>query len=266
MKKITIGNCELYLGDCLEILPQLDIVADAIITDPPYGITNHSWDQPPALDQMWRLFESKTKQNANFVMFSCGGFTIDLINARRNWFRYDLCWAKSNRTGFLNSGLQPLRAHENILVFGRPGFQKAATYNPIKATTLPISVLAFDRDAKRPEQCLHPTMKPLRLTGYLPHLYSNENDLVIDPFMGSGTTGDAALRLNRRFIGIEREEKFFDIACRRIAEAHQRKFARYKPRISETVVSNELVATNELALEAAMHVEQQDLVQNIGAA
>jgi len=232
---------------------------------------------------MWNLLDAKTKPTANFVMFACGKFLVNLINSRYQWYRYDLCWAKSNRTGFLNSGLQPLRAHESVLLFARPGSQKLSTYNPIKVpggrprvsrtrtrkaggvyppqpphTTIsdgdvnPISVLAFNNDNNLPDWCAHPTQKPESLMFYLIALYSNPNDLIIDPFMGSCTTGSAAIRLNRRFIGIERNKEFFDIACRRLEEVQRRK-ERYKPRPSDPMDSatDEPTATEEESVMAS---------------
>jgi len=221
MEKIEIGTATLYHADAFEVLPTLtDGEVDNVISDMPFGVTACDWDVVPPLDQLWELMEAKAKATANFILFACGGFTFDLVNSKRSWYRYDLCWAKNNRTGFLNAALQPLRAHENILIFGRPGFQKTATYNAIKVpggrprvsrtrtrasggvyppqpphttisdgTTNPISVLAFNKDNNLPDWCAHPTQKPETLLGYLILMYSNPNDLIIDPFMGSCSTG-----------------------------------------------------------------------------
>jgi site-specific DNA-methyltransferase (adenine-specific) len=235
MKEFVIGNCRLINGDALEVLPTLDNgVIDSVISDPPYGITAHAWDKAPPLDTMWKLFEAKSKQNENYVLFCAGGFTIDLINSRRSWFRYDLTWVKNNKTGFLNAGIMPLRNHEDILVFGKPGHQKTATFNTVGGMGHPSSVFVFKRDATRPEECLHPTQKPYMLMYYLLRLYSNPGDLILDPFAGSCTTGCAALKAKRRFIGIEKERKYFDIACRRLEEA-QRESDRFNRRTSRPV-------------------------------
>jgi site-specific DNA-methyltransferase (adenine-specific) len=243
MKKVNIGSATLYLGDTFDILPELDIVADSVISDPPYGITAHHWDKAPPLDTMWNLFESKSKENANYVLFCAGGFTIDLVNSKRTWYRYDLCWVKNNKTGFLNAALMPLRNHENILVFGKPGHQKTATFNPIEGAIHPSSAFKFDHDRGNGQQGmnLHPTMKPLLLMCYMISLYSNPGDLILDPFAGSGTTGAAAIRANRRFIGIEKERKFFDIACQRLEEAmrYKERFKRKRVRpVNARVVNN----------------------------
>jgi len=262
MDKFEIGNSALYCGDSFEILPTLtDGSIDLICSDPPYAAesfggkcTACEWDTPINLTTFWQLLESKAKPSANVVLFANMKFAFDLIDSNRKGFRYDLVWAKNNRVGFFNANLMPLRSHENVLLFGKPGFQKMATYNPLKTpggrpvvkrarsrgggvypaqesyttvsdgTIHPISVLAFDHDrgGNQSEKCLHPTMKPLHLMGWLVFTYSNPGDLIVDPFCGSGTTLEAALRLGRRFIGIERERKYFDIACQRLEEVQRK--------------------------------------------
>jgi site-specific DNA-methyltransferase (adenine-specific) len=234
----------LYRGDCFSILPKLDLQADAIITDPPFAGTDCDWDVKIPLDKFWEMVVSKTKQAANFVLFGCGGFTADLINSMRKWYRYDQIWVKSKKCGFLNANKMPLRNHESVLLFGRPGFKDAATYNPQKSlggkpgiktrnhkssvyrdvgqfthisdgSVHPSSVLCF-----KSEKGLHPTQKPVDLMEYLVRSYSNEGDTVIDPFAGSGTTAVACINTGRRFIGIEQDKHYFDIAVERIRKAY----------------------------------------------
>jgi site-specific DNA-methyltransferase (adenine-specific) len=248
MNKVTIGKSTLYCGDCFEVLPRLDIKADAVISDPPFGMTACDWDVTFPLDRFWEMVNPKTKPAANFVLFGCGKFSVDLVNSNRKWYRYDLIWYKNNKVGFLNANKMPLRNHESIMVFGRPGFRKAAVYNPqkslggrpgIKTNNLyggiydkqgsyisvsdgmlyPCSVLPFDSD-KHKRLGQHPTQKPLALMTFLMKSYTNEGNTVIDPFMGSGTTGVAAVQAGRTFIGIEKEQQYFDIACQRINEAY----------------------------------------------
>jgi len=246
-----IGNSMLYLGDCFEIVPKLDkfnIELDAVISDPPFGITDCPWDTAPPLDKFWAMLDGRTKSTANFVLFGCGKFSVDLINSKRRWYRYDMVWAKNNKVGFLNAKKQPMRNHEQVLVFGRPGFRDTATYNAQKTpggrvgnitrnhrssvyrdrgehthvadgTQHPCSVLFFKSEKNKG---LHPTLKPTSLMEHLVKSYSNENDIVLDCFMGSGSTGVAAIMSNRRFIGIEREPQYFDIALQRIVEAHEK--------------------------------------------
>jgi len=245
IRRVEIGDATLYHGDCFRVLPRLDIKTDAVISDMPFGITNIDWDQAPPLDALWNMLERRTKQSGNFVLFSAGKFTVDLISSRRNFYRYDLVWAKSRKCGFLNANLQPMRAHESILVFVRPGFFRVATYNPQKEpggktriTTRnhkssvydnkgehthvntdglihPCSVLPFSSETGH-----HPTQKPLALMEWLVKTYTNEGDTVLDMFCGSGTTGVACINTNRKFVGIERDERYFDIAVERIRKAN----------------------------------------------
>ena len=247
---VEVGDCQLYCGDSYEILAELNVVADAFITDPPYGMTDAEWDTQ-GLDgfRFWQLAESKSKQSSNYVLFGCGKFSIDLINSKREWFRYDLTWQKTSTMGFMQANLMPLRSHESVYIFGQPGFQKSATYNPIKTynshnvgrvfggwaqhmTELygkvgscpfvsdgwmhPRSVITFALDRNGKERGLHPTQKPLLLMEWLVKTYTNEGDLVIDPFMGSGSTGVACVRLGRKFLGIEKDEEYFKTAVERI--------------------------------------------------
>jgi len=216
---------------------------DAVISDMPFGITACDWDIMPPLDIFWEMVEDKAKQSANVVLFGCGKFTVDLVNSRRKWYRYDLVWQKSKKVGFLNANLMPMRSHESILVFVRPGLLKVSTYNPQKTpggrATIktrnhqssiydskgeythvsdgrvhPCSILSFNSEAGQ-----HPTQKPLALMDWLVRTYTNAGDTVLDPFMGSGTTGVACVNTGRQFIGIERDREYFDIAVQRIREA-----------------------------------------------
>jgi site-specific DNA-methyltransferase (adenine-specific) len=242
MKKI-INDCTLYCGDCFKVLAGLDLKADAVISDPPFGITGCDWDHRIPFDSFWNVVESQTNQLANFVLFACGKFTVDLINSKRKWYRYDLVWQKSKKCGFLWANKMPMRNHELILVFNRPGFFRSSTYNPQKTpggkkgsiktinhrssvyenkgeyvhvsdgTMHPCSILPFNSEFGQ-----HPTQKPLALMEFLIRSYTNEGDLVIDPFMGSGTTGIACAKHNRRFIGIERNAEYFETAAKRIRQ------------------------------------------------
>jgi DNA modification methylase len=148
----------------------------------------------------------------------------------------------------------PLKNHENIIVFGKRGFQKTATYNLI-GDVHPSSVIVVPKDA--PEASVHPTQKPEMLMCYLLKMYSNPDDLILDPFAGSASTGVAAIRMGRRFIGIEREPKYFDIACQRLEDALKHK-ERFKSRTSRPVNPTEtkLTATSEFTSEATIPLER----------
>ena len=252
MNELTIDNCTIINGNCFDILPGLDVAVDAVISDPPFACTDLEWDTRIPLDRFWELMEAKTKPAANFALFATMRFGVDLINSRRNFFRYDIVWSKNTKCGFLWSKHAVLRSHELILLFTRAGEFLKATYNPQRTpggrvdttrrinrnpggvygrtnscTTIrdglihPSSVLCFDSDRGHNKGILHPTQKPLALIEWLIQTYTNEGDTVLDPFMGSGTTALAAKRLNRKFIGIELDKTYYNVAHQRLAQARQ---------------------------------------------
>ena len=243
-KQVKIGNATLYLGDCFSILPKLDVECDALITDPPYGTTNCDWDIKIPLNTFWSIIDSSTKLTANFVLFGCGRFTHELFNSKPDWYRYDMVWVKSKKCGHLNANKMPMRNHESVLVFGRQGFRDAAAYNPQKSLGGRVGVKTVNHKSNvyrdkgtfihtsdgflhpgsvlhfKNEIGLHPTQKPLGLMEQLVKTYSNEGDTVLDCFMGSGSTAAAAINTGRKFIGIEQNEKYFNIAVERLKKAY----------------------------------------------
>jgi DNA modification methylase len=218
----TIGNATLYLGDCREIIPTLPPV-DAVVSDPPYGITTHEWDRVvPAVD--WMVAPS--------ICFSAEPYSTDLITTAPQPFKYDLVWKKNTVSNLENAAIRPGRSHERILVFGqlpytpqkrkRSGLEMGRL-NAQQRLTMewanPGSVLEFDAvNNQNSERTEHPSQKPTDLLRWLLLSYTLPDQIILDPFMGSGTTGVAALREARRFIGIEADPQFFDIACKRIDE------------------------------------------------
>ncbi|OLE52678.1 MAG: hypothetical protein AUG51_17045 [Acidobacteria bacterium 13_1_20CM_3_53_8] len=235
-------NIQLYCADWQEILPELkEETVGLLCTDPPYATTNLQWDKPVNWVLFWQCVERLCKWYATQILFSSGLFTNKLINTNPKHFRYELIWEKTMPTGFLDANRRPLRAHENILFFiHRP---KASIYNPqfiagklhkrgsegtralhygshrktASVTTNkyhPRSIIRFPN--ARCGKSLHPTMKPLHLIEFLIRSYSNRGHLVLDPFVGSGTTLLATKRTGRRAIGIEREEKYCEIAAKRL--------------------------------------------------
>jgi len=241
---------EIYNEDCMTGMKRIaDGSIDCIICDPPYGhSTDCSWDKRLPLEEMWLEFNRVTKENAAIVLFSQLPFAVDLISANRKMFRYEYVWHKSVACGFLNANKMPLRAHENILVF----YRRLPTYNPQfrtgKAFTrvqkefsggnvyqrrrasktvndgnhyYPRDVLEIKsiNGASKTEPRYHPTQKPLALMEFLVRTYTNEYEIILDATMGSGTTGLAAVRNGRRFIGFETEEKYFEISKKRMAAA-----------------------------------------------
>lgn len=241
----TIGNATLYLGDCREILPTLPKV-DAVITDPPYGTTQCAWDAVIPLDEMWTALSHVVEREAPIALFGGEPFSSFLRASNIRRFKYDWIWDKPKGTGFLNANRQPLRCHELISVFSdgparyypqkTSGHERRKTFRAKHLQTevygemsddyhydsterYPRSVLTFSSDTQN--RSLHPTQKPVALLQYLILTYSRAGETVLDFTMGSGTAGVAAAIERRSFIGIEREPKYFDIACRRIEDAQR---------------------------------------------
>lgn len=241
---------QLHQGDCFDLLETLkDGSVDAVITDPPFGNICASWDHKFDLPRWWEIIGRKLKPTGIVTVFACGRFTFELYQSNPKQFRYDLVWEKSMAVGFLDARLKPLRAHEMILVFS-PRLQ-VSTYNPQKwisdkavigqirtqgtatavyakqqercqwtddGTRYPRSVLRFDSIGNgSKDKVKHPTQKPLDLLQWLVKTYSNENDLVVDPFFGSGTTAEACLLSNRRFWGCDLSHEYLAIAQDRIS-------------------------------------------------
>lgn len=243
---------KLIKGDCLKILPELSSKSiDMILCDLPYGVLNKTnenakWDSVLPLNELWEQYTRILKDNGVVVLFGSGMFTAELMMSNKEWWKYNLIWKKGNRSsGFLNAKKQPLRNHEDIIVF----YKQQPKYNPqlwygklthskgkgmhkqtqncygkmqeveTELTNLkyPISVLDFDKEHP---QSYHPTQKPVELLKYLIKTYTDENDMVLDNCMGSGSTGVACKQINRNFIGIELEDKYFDIAKSRIEKGY----------------------------------------------
>ena len=229
---------DLRCGDCLEIMKDIpDKSIDMILCDLPYGTTKNKWDSIIDLTELWCGYERIIKDNGAIVLFSQMPFTAELVHSNLKLFRYEWIWEKENGTGFLNAKKMPLKIHENILVF----YKKLPIYNPQMRTGFkpykckqgrhstnygayeqghitesngeryPIDIIEFKKDTG-----LHPTQKPVALLEYLIKTYTNEGDVVLDNCMGSGSTGVACVNTNRNFIGIELDEKYFEIAKNRI--------------------------------------------------
>lgn len=233
----------------METLPDGKI--DCLITDPPYGTTALAWDHAIDYPRFWREAERVTRETAVIVVFCAQPMMTDLVTSNRRHFRYELIWHKTMPVGFLDAGKRPLRAHENIAVFCRrwrgAKNAKISTYNPqwwfstpytknqgrgedraghygkihdtgssgsADGRRHPISVLTYANrtGSKSP----HPTAKPVELLKWLVATYSNAGDLVLDPYMGAGSTGIAARQLGRDFIGIELDSAYFEIARQRM--------------------------------------------------
>tara|TARA_R110001606_G_C15401307_1_gene653040 strand:- start:9302 stop:10024 length:723 start_codon:yes stop_codon:yes gene_type:complete len=233
---------QLINGDCLIEMAKLKKNSiNCIITDLPYGVSLNKWDTIIDLDKMWKLFEIVLCKDGIVILTASGKFVAKLIMSNINKFKYDLIWEKTVNSGQLNVNKMQLRSHENILIF----YNKNKTYNEQKTLGEPYkinrkvtekvqgfgkqkeshknnegyrharSVIKISNPRKKGG---HPTQKPVELMEYLIKTYSNENDTILDCCMGCGSTGIAAKKLNRKFIGIEMEKKYFDVAKKMITE------------------------------------------------
>ena len=240
MGKEYLSMVDLYEGDCLNILPKLaDNSVDMLLVDLPYGTTACKWDSVIPLDQLWKQYNRICKKNAAMVFTAAQPFTTILASSNIENFKYEWIWEKPQGTNPMNAKVMPLKSHENILVF----YRKKPNYNPQMWYSTPYSGFSSNvskigevygsqqskhRDNPegsrypktilkyKQEKGLHPTQKPVGLMEYLIKTYTNEDEIVLDNTMGSGTTGVACMNTNRKFIGIESDKKYFDIAKQRI--------------------------------------------------
>jgi DNA modification methylase len=231
----------LHMGDCLEILPTIaDNSVDMVLVDLPYGTTACKWDSIIPLDKLWEQYNRICKKDGAMVFTAAQPFTTILAASNLENFRYEWIWEKPQGTNPMNAKVMPLKSHENILIF----YRKKPVYNPQMWYSTPYSGFSSDtskigevygsakskhRDNPegsrypktvlrfKQEKGLHPTQKPVDLMEYLIKTYSNEGDTVLDPCMGSGTTGVACMNTGRNFIGIEKEENYYKIAEQRIS-------------------------------------------------
>lgn len=238
----------LIRGDCLDVLPTLDPCSiDAVITDFPYGVTQCQWDSVVPLAPMWeRLQPLLSSSNAPIVLFASQPFTSSLVMSNPAAYHHSWIWEKSHATGHLNAKKQPMRKHEDILVFsyGVPNYypqitakplknvrkssggNKTSVYGSFKPTSdgvnrtisegeqYPKTILKYNNVP--PKQRIHDTQKPLDLIEYLVKTYSLPGDTILDMTMGSATTGIAAMKMGRRFVGIEMDQNIFDTAKHRM--------------------------------------------------
>lgn len=249
MSEITLLH-----GDCLEVMKNIpDNSIDLVLCDPPYGTTSCKWDSVIPFDKMWEQLARITKKNSAIVLFGTEPFSSYLRCSNIKMFKYDWVWEKSKGCNFIQAKNMPIKFHELISVFSngktihKSQSNNRMVYNPqglikvdkkwsrpkiyenghnlsrvshklervVEFENYPKSVLKFS-NSNNNERGLHPTQKPVDLMEYLIKTYSSENDLVLDFTMGSGTTGVACVNTNRNFIGIELDEKYFNIAKKRI--------------------------------------------------
>jgi site-specific DNA-methyltransferase (adenine-specific) len=233
---------DLYNGDCLTVMDELineGVVVDAIITDPPYGTTACKWDSIIPFDEMWLRLNKLIKPNGAIVLFGSEPFSSALRMSNIKNYKYDWKWDKVIGSGFQVAKYKPMIRSEDVCIFGTGG---KVNYYPIKIKRdKPIKGYAVNNSLSNPlanadkkvrtythknptnilefkkvKGTVHPTQKPVALMEYLIKTYTNEGETVLDFTMGSGTTGVAAKNTNRKFIGIELDEKYFNIAKERI--------------------------------------------------
>lgn len=238
-------------GDCLELMKDIpDKSIDMILADLPYGTTQNKWDSIIPLDELWLQYGRIIKDNGAIVLTAQTPFDKVLGVSNLKLLRYEWIWHKNRGTGFMNAKKNPLKAHENILVF----YKKLPTYNPqmrlgepykrincskrsldkgnysgnglkeshdtvSNGERYPLSVV----DYKVVERTEHPTQKPVALFEYLIKTYTNEGDLVLDNCAGSGTTAIACLNANRNYILMEKEPDYINVINNRLAQLNHNK-------------------------------------------
>ena len=251
------NDIKLYKGDCLEIMKDIpDKSIDMILCDLPYGTTDCKWDVIIPFEPLWEQYHRIIKDNGAIVLTSTQPFTTKLIQSNMKNFKYTWYWKKSKPTGFQHAKNKPLNIIEDILVFSKGSMghksllgDKRLVYNPqglieckkiVKGAkgkfggtvgskpshkdeyiaeykNYPNNFLEFPSIGKN----VHPTQKPVPLLEYLIKTYTNENEIVLDNCMGSGSTGVACVNTNRKFIGIELDDKYFEIAKNRIEDTYK---------------------------------------------
>lgn len=244
-----MNSIKLLCGDCLELMNDIeDKSIDCIICDLPYGTTKCKWDVVIPFDKLWEQYNRIIKDNGAIILFGTEPFSSELRLSNKSDYKYDIYWVKEKPTNFMQVKKRVGKLTENICVF----YKKQCTYNPqmvkyngkkvtnkpsetnakfksIVASNSPTMQIKPYKDIGYRYPCdilnirreklgstVHPTQKPVALLEYLIKTYTNENETVLDNCMGSGTTGVACKRLNRRFIGMEKDEKYFNIAKERI--------------------------------------------------
>lgn len=246
--KIKYEDGYIELGDCLEVMKQIpNNSVDMILCDLPYAVTQNEKDILIPFEPLWIQYNRITKPTSNIILFGQGLFFIDLVNSNRDMFKYELIWDKQLASGHLNAKRQPLRQHENIGVFynrlgvynpqmsiGKPSHNQGEKFKtkevtnqnygkvkPVETDTItnlkyPKSIISYQKP--HPSKAVHRTEKSIELLEWLIKTYSNEGDLILDNTAGSFTTPMACLGTNRKFIGIEKDEHYFNVGKKRIED------------------------------------------------
>jgi DNA modification methylase len=241
-RSASTPHITLWQGDCLEEMKRIpDKSVDMILCDLPYGTTACKWDTIIPFEPLWEQYKRIIKDRGAIVLFGSEPFSSHLRMSNIKQYKYDWVWDKKLPSGMQIAKYRPMQRHENIMIFccdGTPNYYPIKTHqkertgkiysrsetSPIKyddgklktyKDKNPQSILEF---YKRDREALHPTQKPVALLEYLIKTYTNENETVLDNCMGSCSTGIACINTKRNFIGIEKDEKYFEIARNRIEE------------------------------------------------
>jgi len=234
---------KIHQGDCLKLMKEIpNKSVNLILCDLPYGVTaRNKWDVIIPFDKLWEQYNRIIKENGVIILTATQPFASMLIMSNPQMFKYDLVWNKNSVTGFLNSKKMPLRKHETILVF----YNTLPTYNPqmttgklIKKCTKAKQTSNYNDASNRPEPYMsdkyyptsiidisnprfkngHPTQKPIELGNYIIKTYTNQGDIVLDNCCGSGSFLLSAFMNGRKFIGIEKEKEYFEMAQKRLSQ------------------------------------------------
>lgn len=238
-------DIELWQGDCLELMKDVpNGSVDMILCDLPYGTTKNKWDVIIPFDLLWEQYNRIIKDHGAIILFANQPFTTHLIYSNIKNFKYCWTWDKQIPSGMGYARFRPMQQTEDICVFEKKGrktiynAQKTKRDKPIKSGGVrksdsaphtmtkplnktydyknPVTLLSYMKIRKG---SMHPTQKPVELMEYLIKTYTNDGEVVLDNCMGSGTTGVACKNLNRKFIGIELDEGYFNLAKERIESA-----------------------------------------------
>ncbi len=246
---------QLIHGDCLEKMRDIpDKSIDMILCDLPYGTTACRWDVVIPFEPLWEQYKRIIKDRGAIVLFGSQPFTSALVMSNPKWFKYQFIWDKKQSGNFQLAKYQPLKVHEDICIFGngrvnyypimedadisknRPNKKEMGNTTGLKHLSSGIYSYSENRDETkrfpksileyhaRNRECnslnrVHPTQKPVALLEYLIKTYTLEGEIVLDNTMGSGSTGVACINTKRNFIGIEKDDKYFEIAKKRIEES-----------------------------------------------
>lgn len=258
MTKFVLGDGRVKLrrGDCLELMKKIpDGSVDMVLCDLPYGTTSNKWDTVIPFEPLWAEYHRVCKDTAAIVFTASQPFTSMLVLSNLKMYKHEWIWIKNAGSNFANTVREPFKEHEQVLVFSKGKWTynrqmqeraesgKSRVKTAVKFETGSDNYRKFERKETKVmsemrvpsswqkfnrERGFHPTQKPVALLEYLIKTYSNKGETVLDNTMGSGSTGVACMNLKRRFIGIEKDEKYFDIACKRIEEAYEKAVGKSK--------------------------------------